>query len=219
MNKAESIWYNELYVLRSESPKGVCPVHKKNRVVVRILGQEYKLVSDEPQEYMQQVANYVDGKMMEIAEGNKKLTTAMIAVLTCLNIADEYYKLNEDKADIEKNLQFPSHDLETLHQRLKGVSEELDHRNRDYEKMLQDFEVMMENSTAYEEELHSLREKMNMLSYELSSKEEMLMRSNSTIRDLRRQVPHRDEPVEVPAGQPERDGHWDSQLSFEDLEE
>lgn len=194
-------------------------VHKKNRVSVRIMGQEYKLVSDEPLDYMQNVANYVDGKMLEIAKSNKKLSTAMIAVLTSLNVADEYFKLLEEQGAMEKRDSLPTGDFETMHVQIKSMSDELEQRNKDYEKMVQDFEALMDNSSVYEEELQSLREKMNMISYELNSKEEQLKRSNQTVRDLRKQITEKDVVLHEIDELAARRENKDFQLTFEQFEE
>jgi len=104
------------------------------------------------------------------------------------------------------------------------MSDELEQRNRDYEKMVQDFEALMDNSSVYEEELQSLREKMNMISYELNSKEEQLKRSNQTVRELRKQIVEKEviekevvihETDELAA----RRENKDFQLTFEQFEE
>lgn len=194
-------------------------MHKKNRVSVRIMGQEYKLISDEPLDYMQNVASHVDGKMMEIAKGNKKLSAAMIGVLTSLNIADEYFKLLEEQGTMEKQGFSPSGDFEAMHHQVKSMNDELEQRNRDYEKMVQDFEALMDNSSVYEEELQSLREKMNMISYELNAKEEQLKRSNQTVRDLRKQITEKDaDRLEIDELAARRENK-DFQLTFDQLEE
>ncbi len=194
-------------------------MHKKNRVSVRIMGQEYKLVSDEPLDYMQNVANHVDGKMMEIAKGNKKLSAAMIGVLTSLNIADEYFKLLEEQSAMGQQGHKPSGDFEAMHGQLKAMNDELEQRNRDYEKMVHDFEALMDNSSIYEEELQSLREKMNMLSYELNTKEEQLKRSNQTVRELRKQITEKDVVLHEIDELAARRENKDFQLTFEQLED
>lgn len=194
-------------------------MHKKNRVSVRIMGQEYKLVSDEPLDYMQKVASYVDEKMMEIAKSNKKLSTAMIAVLTSLNVADEYFKLLEEQSTMEKQGNLPTGDFDELHHQIKSMNDELEQRNRDYEKMVMDFEALMDNSSVYEEELQSLREKMNMISYELNSKEEQLKRSNQTVRDLRKQITEKDVARHEIDELAVRRENKDFQLTFEQFEE
>ena len=194
-------------------------MHRKNRVSVRIMGQEYKLVSDEPLDYMQNVATYVDEKMMEIAKGNKKLSTAMIAVLTSLNVADEYFKLQEDQGVMGKRDSLESGEFEVMHLQIKSMNDELAQRNKDYEKMVQDFEALMDNSSVYEEELQSLREKMNMLSYELNSKEDQLKRSTQTVRDLRKQITDKDAArLEIDELAARRENK-DYQLTFEQFEE
>lgn len=160
----------------------------KNRVIVKILGQEYKLVSDDSREYMQRIGNYVDDKMSEIADGNKKLSTAMIAVLTSLNIADEYFKLLDEKEELMKRVSNPGYDFEITQKKIETMNRDIDNRNRDYEKMVKDFESLLESTTVYEEEMTSIRDKMNVLSHELNNKEEKLKKSNNTIKELQEKI-------------------------------
>lgn len=72
---------------------------KKNKVTVRILGQEYVICSDESREFIQKVANLVDDKMQEIHKKNKKFSTTWIAVLTALNLGDDYIKLKREQTN------------------------------------------------------------------------------------------------------------------------
>jgi cell division protein ZapA len=62
------------------------------RTTVKINGQEYVLAGEEPEEYMHEVAIYVDKKMSEIHRKYDKLSTSMVAVLAAVNIADELLK-------------------------------------------------------------------------------------------------------------------------------
>ena len=64
----------------------------KNKVLIRICGKEYAIVGQETDEYMQKVSLYIDKKMNEIQRGNNKLSTAQAAVLTSINVADDYFK-------------------------------------------------------------------------------------------------------------------------------
>ena len=74
---------------------------RKNRVVVRILGQDYPLMSEDSRDYMQKVAYVVDDRMREILNSNKKLSNSMVAVLTALNLADDYLKCTHEKEELE----------------------------------------------------------------------------------------------------------------------
>lgn len=69
---------------------------KKNKVTVQIYGQKYTVVGKASPEHVEQIAQYVHHKMEEIGEKSPHLDTSRISVLTALNIADEYFRLQEE---------------------------------------------------------------------------------------------------------------------------
>lgn len=75
-----------------------------NKTIVRIAGKEYKIKSTESDEYIQRVALYLDKKMAKIMESSNKLSTSMAAVLSALNVADDYFKLREKTVAMEEEL-------------------------------------------------------------------------------------------------------------------
>lgn len=164
----------------------------KNKVIVKILGQEYTIVSDEPREYMQKISNYVDDIMGEIAEKNKKLSTAMIAVLTALNVADEYYKLKDSTHELEKKAVQPLDELEAAKEQLTAATAEINERDKEYEKILYEYEKLKEDSDKFLEEYKNLKEEINRLSYELDLKENKLEKSNKIIEDLKNKLMQRE---------------------------
>ncbi len=73
-----------------------------NKLQIRICGQEYILVSENSREYMLEVADYVDRKMVAVKNMNGRLSTSMVAVLVALNVADDLIKEKEQaKKQIE----------------------------------------------------------------------------------------------------------------------
>ncbi len=76
----------------------------KNRLTVLIDGKEYTIVSEQPKEHIQAVALCVDTKMREVRalDSSKSHSTAMIAVLTTLNLAEDYINM---KGELDKLLQ------------------------------------------------------------------------------------------------------------------
>lgn len=68
----------------------------KNKLSVKINGQEYTIASAESREYMLSVADVVDKNMKEVSSINPGLNTTMTAVLAALNLADEYVRLQRD---------------------------------------------------------------------------------------------------------------------------
>ncbi len=67
-------------------------VHKLN-----IAGEEYRIVSDESTEYMQDLAREVDSKMTTILRGSR-VSTTQAAILVALQYADDATK-NSGNAD------------------------------------------------------------------------------------------------------------------------
>lgn len=66
------------------------------RTVVSIMGQEYRVKGTEPEEYVKQLAAYVDKKLRQIMQKNPQLPLTKAAILLAMNLADEYHKLQED---------------------------------------------------------------------------------------------------------------------------
>ncbi|MBN1755511.1 cell division protein ZapA [bacterium] len=72
---------------------------------VIIHGREYPIRSDEKEEYVLKVANYVDSKMKDISDSSRPFPSPTgIAVLAALNIADELFKIKFDQQDVSSDL-------------------------------------------------------------------------------------------------------------------
>ena len=69
----------------------------KNRVTVKIMGEEYILRGSSSTEDMYKVGRYVDQMMKSLAEKKIQMSKQKIAVLAALNLADELIKLKEDR--------------------------------------------------------------------------------------------------------------------------
>lgn len=73
---------------------------EKNRVSVKIGGMNYTLVSEDNVEYIKKVAALVDDKMNEIGSAHNCLTSNSKAVLTAINIADDFLKRNDKVREV-----------------------------------------------------------------------------------------------------------------------
>lgn len=96
----------------------------KNKVEVRIGGMDYILVGQETDEYIQRVALYIDKKMNEITRANNKLSTTMSAVLTAVNVADDFFKAREKIDVLTKELEQVKSELEQLKRDNELLAEE-----------------------------------------------------------------------------------------------
>jgi len=71
-------------------------------VKIEIHDQVYNLNSDgQNEEYLKELAAFVDGKMREVADTTRMVDSVKIAVLAALNIADEMFTLRERQQAIE----------------------------------------------------------------------------------------------------------------------
>jgi len=64
----------------------------KNVVQVEIFGHKYTIRGEAEHDYIVDVAAYVDRRMREITERLPVASLSKVAVLACLNIADELFK-------------------------------------------------------------------------------------------------------------------------------
>jgi len=64
----------------------------KKRFHVKLLGQEISVLSDSGDDHVARVVNYVNEKVNEIAKNSNNFNNLNVAILTALNIADEFIK-------------------------------------------------------------------------------------------------------------------------------
>lgn len=67
----------------------------ENKVVVRILGEEYPITGVDDPAYISRVASYVDARMQEVARQSRSKARDKIAILTALSLASELLEYTE----------------------------------------------------------------------------------------------------------------------------
>ena len=87
---------------------------EKTRVDVLIAGKTYTISGYESDEYIQRVGLYVDRKMNEVLRSNNTLSTSIAAVLTALNVADDYFKAHEGELNFKKEIVTSKLEIERL---------------------------------------------------------------------------------------------------------
>ena len=68
---------------------------------IQIYDQSYNVNADGNEEYLHDLAAYVDGKMRSIAESTHMVDSLKVAVLAALNIADEMFQTRKRQQEIE----------------------------------------------------------------------------------------------------------------------
>jgi cell division protein ZapA len=71
---------------------------------VQIFGQSYTIAGELDEDYVRDLAAYVDEKMRAIAENTLTIDTQKAAVLAALSIADELHSLRKERGKREELL-------------------------------------------------------------------------------------------------------------------
>jgi len=99
----------------------------KTRVDVLISGKTYTISGYESDEYIQRVGLYVDRRMNEVLKSNNTLSTSIAAVLTALNVADDYFKAHENELNFKRDIVTSKLEIE----RLLEENNTLEERNKE----------------------------------------------------------------------------------------
>lgn len=70
-------------------------------VKIEIYDQSYNVSADQNEEYLKELAAYVDGKMRTVGEATRTVDSLKVAVLAALNIADEMFTLRQRQDEME----------------------------------------------------------------------------------------------------------------------
>ena len=97
---------------------------KKNRAVVTVHGREYTLLGEEPTDYMQRVAVYVDRRMSEISF-SAPLSEDRLMALTALNLADELLKSKDEVAAMRREMANMRREMAALRKKGAEGAEEI----------------------------------------------------------------------------------------------
>ena len=74
------------------------------RVKIQIYDQTYHVAGDLRPAYVEELAQYVDGKMREVARATGTVDSVRVAVLAALAIADELHALRQSRDESRDKL-------------------------------------------------------------------------------------------------------------------
>lgn len=81
---------------------------------VYILGQKYTIKGDAPEEYIRELAAFVDKKLKEVYTASPNITPVKATILVALDIADELYKLRSEQDELAKHIEEKAETLSSL---------------------------------------------------------------------------------------------------------
>ncbi|MBQ9915443.1 MAG: cell division protein ZapA [Clostridia bacterium] len=94
---------------------------EKNTLIAKINGRDYTLASTESREYMLSIADLVDRKMKQVQATSSHLNTTHIAVLTALNLADDYMRIKRTEEALSENVRVYAEKIKNLEAQLEKL--------------------------------------------------------------------------------------------------
>ena len=74
------------------------------QIKVKIYDQEYVIKSEESEEKLNRIADYVNKKLREIQDNTEGLSEKKMAILVALNIASEYFQALKERDELSANI-------------------------------------------------------------------------------------------------------------------
>ncbi len=109
----------------ARSGASAAPDSERHVTTIEILGRRYKIESAHDPKTIRELAAWVDGRIRRIHRGSEPGDVVGAAVLTALNIADDYFKTRRALERREKEIAERTRDLaDRLRQAIEPVNEE-----------------------------------------------------------------------------------------------
>lgn len=159
-----------------------------NKVCIKINGHEYNMCGSETKDHMLRIGSFVDEKMQEVMRSNHRLSTAMAAVLTSLNIANELFKKKDELDSIASRIKVPFEDIEAAHTVVEKMGESLDEKQQTIEKLETEISSYDEKLKQYQLEVQQLQQAKQQLQDELQEKEKKVMEAEEIVTDFQNRL-------------------------------
>lgn len=127
----------------------------KNETQVTIGGKTYRLSGYESEEYLQKVAAYINGKLLEFKKSDayRRQTLDMQAVMLELNIADDYFKAKSMADSFETDMDAKDKAMYDLKHELISAQIKLENASKEIEKLKQEIAENQKTIVRLETEL------------------------------------------------------------------
>ena len=94
-------------------------------IEIKVLGQTFTVKTDADENRMQEIARFVNEKMDDLLKRTKTVSSLNVAILTALNIAEDFMKEREKRLALLKEIGMKSKDLvERIDMKLGGKEAE-----------------------------------------------------------------------------------------------
>lgn len=170
----------------------------KNRIAVRILGQDHYLITTDELGYVQKVAKLVDDRMQAVMKSNSALSHTKIAVLTALNLADDLTKARQTIEMLETQIQPAGQDCSETKEEIQALIEQIDEAEAMYQEVLMRMEEVSDQREKEKIEMSNLILTLKKACGQVSKEDhdQALLEAQDRIRILEEELKLRENEIE-----------------------
>ncbi len=167
----------------------------KKKIDVMIDGRNFTVVGSGNEDYIRELARYVDKNIKDLAAKNHRLSPVMTATLAAFNIADELFSVSEEYKDLEKRAKEPLEKYELIKKEIETANikiRELEQRNIDYNdeviKIKISKEELFSDINRLEEDAKKKDEDIKLYKKEISNYKDRQFKTQIEIIELKKQL-------------------------------
>ena len=181
-----------------------------NRETVTIYGQEYTIAGSSSEEQIREVAHYVDDMMGEIAAAAPQMSVSSLAVLTAVNVTNDYFDIR-DKSEEQAG-------------EIADLQKDVAHFETMWEEAKSGLKQYREDARVSVEKLQEMQRIFNTKNVELNKANEELENSKNRIEELEAQLASYSAKIEevqaenAAAAQKDSEDAADAKRKYKELE-
>ncbi len=146
----------------------------RRKVDVQIDGRNFTVVGEGSEEYIQEIASYVDSIIKEVAFKNNKLSQIMTATLAALHISDELRQSEQQFKELKLKAKDPLDKYDDVCEELEKSKEKIKTLNsltQEYQAKITEYDKKREEM---EKIVEDLKEDMILKEKEIEEKDEII---------------------------------------------
>ena len=146
----------------------------RRKVDVKIDGRNFTVVGEGSEEYIQDIASYVDKIIKQVAFKNNKLSQIMTATLAALHISDELRQSEQRFKELELKAKDPLDKYDDVCEELSQCKEEiatLENISEQYQKQIREYDKKREE---IETTIKEFKELIEIQETEIQEKDEII---------------------------------------------
>lgn len=146
----------------------------KQRVDVIIDGRNFTIIGYDNEDYIRDLAYYVDKMIRNLAAKNDRLSPTMAATLAALHIADELHKVKDELEELKLKTKDPLEKYSVLEDELKAARAEIDELKLRSKEYLESISSLRNEKENLEKDIEAYREEGKLKDVEIQDYKEQL---------------------------------------------